>query len=117
VREAPENIALTKNITTAIIIGTDGLSRLGRGPLRAAIATVLADASDMIPATDAVQVWTPELVLALDIGCQRNRTVQADTVKAPAAAAGTWTPAPSTSSVAVIRGGPQRLHPPTSPGL
>jgi len=69
VREAPVNIALTKNITTAIIIGTDGLSRLGRGPLRAAIATVLADASDMIPATDAVQVWTPELVLALDIGC------------------------------------------------
>ena len=65
-REAPENIALTKNITTAIIVCTDGH---GRGLLRAAIATVLADASDMIPATNAVQVWTPELVLALDIGC------------------------------------------------
>ncbi len=82
-------MAFAPNITSAIIVDTDGLEPVTIAALHAAIATVMAEASDMTPAPDAVQGWTPELALELDTRLrQRNRPVQADTIRAAALAGG-----------------------------
>lgn len=82
-------MTLTPYVTSAIIIDTDGLEPATIAALHTAIASVIADASDMTPAPDAVQGWTPELAVKLDTRLRtRNRPVQADTIRAAALAGG-----------------------------
>jgi hypothetical protein len=82
-------MTLTPYVTNAIIIDTDGLEPSTIAALHAAIASVIADASDMTPAPDAVQGWTPQLAVELDTRLRtRNRPVQADTIRAAALAGG-----------------------------
>jgi hypothetical protein len=76
-------------ITTALLIEVDDLEPETVQAIHDACAKILAQASGVTPAPEAVLGWTPALAGELDARLRsRNRPVQADTIKAEAAAGG-----------------------------
>lgn len=76
-------------ITNALLIEVDDLDQETIAAIHTAVAEILAAASGVAPAPDAVLGWTPALAKELDTRLRaRNRPVQADTIQAEAKAGG-----------------------------